>query len=205
MYNLINGNIEILLDSLKEEYVDEYEEIVERLNDVGQQEFQADFLRIWQVGRSLPRGQCRDLFFQRFTELVADPPEGPNGMLDSIPLLADELARNNNRRIPFSACTKLAHMIDNDLPIYDSRIKAFYFWEGPKGTDVDERIRSYMTFYQMLKDEYQRIQDYKLLSPAIAAFRAQFDRNLTPVRKIDFLIWAWVGIVREQGPNDIYT
>ena len=113
-------------------------------------------------------------------------------------ILAHELYQipiNTNRQaLQFSFCTKLCHMLNREIPIYDSRIRIFYnFVEPIRELPVVQRIDGYVQFHQFLINEYNRVLNEGLLAPSIQAFRQHLGpQHFTDIKVIDSLIWAFI-------------
>jgi hypothetical protein len=203
MYHSINNSIAVLINRFEQHpyWVMDYINLKNQVDNdaivIQQANFQNSFIGYWKLKPYGLRAEHRPLYFQRFSELLANTPQNHEEMLINVQHLAEELSNievaNERHIIPFSACTKLVHMIDDNLPIYDSRVAAFYLWAPSNG------IQGYMRFYNGLRVEYNRVIGQNLLEISINNFRQNFPHwNLTNVRIIDLLIWAWVGLIREQ-------
>lgn len=98
--------------------------------------------------------------------------------------------------IQFSFATKLAHMIDPDLPIYDTLVRQFFFLPEPTAKDFEARLSQYMQSYDFLKVEYRRVLEQGLLAPAIQAFRTAFPAcGHSDIKVVDWLLWQFVRMV----------
>lgn len=97
--------------------------------------------------------------------------------------------------LQFSFATKMAHMANPNLPIYDLMVSQFYFLpKPPEKASYPDKLAHYMTSYNFLVQEYDRVIANRLLDPAIAAFRHQFPSAVhhSTVKVIDWLIWRFV-------------
>ncbi|SRR6266481_3967951 len=83
------------------------------------------------------------------------------------------------------------------LPIYDSQVAAFYFFQFPStNINVDKRIDRLEAFHNFLINEYARIIKDGLLKLAIQVFNKRFNQwHLTEEKIIDSLIWQYVNIL----------
>jgi hypothetical protein len=104
--------------------------------------------------------------------------------------------------LQFSFTTKLLHMTNQHLPIYDSQVAAFYFFQEPDikdpkdPQDLQRRIATLVTFHDFLRQEYRRVLQNNLLAPAIQEFRVRLSsQHFTDEKIVDSLIWAFVGLV----------
>jgi hypothetical protein len=92
-------------------------------------------------------------------------------------------------------------MTNPRLPIYDSMVADFYFYDSPANKQpLAQRIKHLVSFHDFLTSEYARILRLGLLSPAIQMFRQQFNPlHFTDEKIIDSLIWAFVSQLKNGG------
>jgi hypothetical protein len=109
--------------------------------------------------------------------------------------------RNGARSIQFSFATKVVHMTNPHLPIYDSRVAKFYFFQAPTEQGYpQERAQKFLEFYAFLVQEYERVLKHGLLSAAIEEFRRQLKpQGMTEEKIVDSLVWAFVTLLNEGG------
>jgi hypothetical protein len=101
--------------------------------------------------------------------------------------------------LQFSFATKLAHMVDPHVPIFDSFVANFYFFTVPPPTrPFQDRLASLLEFHAFLTREYARVLHLGLLAPAIEQIRSQrrLGSAVPDERVVDWLIWAWVSLLR---------
>ena len=104
-----------------------------------------------------------------------------------------------NYGLQFSFATKLVHMVDPTVPVFDSFVAAFYFFTPPtSGGPFDERLAKLLGFHRFLEREYARVLQNGLLRPSIDQLRRQqqLDSTIPDERIIDWLIWGWVELLR---------
>jgi hypothetical protein len=104
--------------------------------------------------------------------------------------------------LQFSFATKLLHITNPHLPIYDSQVAAFYFFQEPDikdpkdPQDLQRRISAFVTFHDFLKQEYARVLQNNLLATAIHEFRLRLNpQHFTDEKIVDSLVWAFVGLL----------
>jgi hypothetical protein len=94
--------------------------------------------------------------------------------------------------IYFSFTTKLIHTLNNNLPIYDSRIRDFFGFRVPYlylGRDV--RVNEYLKQYEIINDVYGNIIKNSLLEELIEEFKKVFlGFKISDVKILDFMIWS---------------
>ena len=112
-----------------------------------------------------------------------------------------------------SFASKALHTVNNDLPIYDKRVKAFFCLPPREGNTLQERIDSATTcyetlcrFYDNLKrnglnrliDEYVRLIGAHMNPEHLQYRNHPFTRkdamDISEVKKIDFMIWKYWGL-----------
>ena len=192
-YDAINRNIGRILRSIQSTtppHVGEYDWLVENLHRLAEADYQRRYKRYWRLnGAGLSQDYC-----QRYFQYLQS---GLDGNVLDPGTLAYELyqipIRNNKQALQFSFCTKLCHMLNRHLPIYDSNIRTFYDFRTPGyGLTVLQRIAQFMCFYWFLIAEYNRVLEGRLLHVSIQAFRQRFrPQHFTDIKVIDSLIWGW--------------
>ena len=104
--------------------------------------------------------------------------------------------RSGRRSLQFSFASKLVHMVNPDLPLYDSRVEDFYFLPP---TSANEKLEAKMESYRFLVEEYKRVLEDGILSSSIQKFRDKLDPDsacYSDVRIIDTLIWKFATVLR---------
>lgn len=94
--------------------------------------------------------------------------------------------------IHFSFTTKLMHTINNNLPIYDSKIRDCFSFKTPYlhlGNEV--RVDEYLKQYEIIKTTYNSIIRNNLLDSTIVKFKIKFfDYKISNTKILDFLLWS---------------
>jgi hypothetical protein len=195
LYRLINDRIAEITQAFKQtQDLEDYSWLSSALHeeDVSTSAYyQRRFRAFWRM-------RCGDEYGRAFfAKLEASKRESG---VDPI-LVAGELyafpTREQNKTLQFSFATKLAHMINSHLPIYDSMISAFYFLPmiGSSG-NIDARLRQCRRYFVFLKTEYARILAEGSLNPAICVFRQALPHaaSNTDEKVIDWLVWKFVDL-----------
>ena len=187
-YDEINANINEILQSVSLMHVTEYDWLVQNLHRAAEADYQRRYKNYWRLnGAGLSQQFCQE-YFQRLQEANNNVPE--------LGILVNQLykipIRPNKHALQFSFCTKLCHMLDRHLPIYDSNIRNFYDFKRPSySLPVQQRIAQFVDFHQYLVTEYDRVLHDGLLSESIQIFRQRLHpRHFTDIKVIDSLIWA---------------
>lgn len=199
MYHLINNHITQILDSINGGHITDYDWLVQNIHQISNPLYQNRYRTFWRLNAArLSQDYC-NIYFQQLQEgLNNNPPQ--------IGVLANDLyqipTHNNGRQsLQFSFCSKLCHMLNRQIPIYDAMIRDFYFFTEPdRNLPVQHRINDCVQFHQFLINEYNRILNQELLAQSIQAFRDHFNpQHFTDIKVIDSLIWAFVNLLRNGG------
>lgn len=199
-YEVINDNIDHILRAVSPAHVAQYDWLIQNIHQITELEYQRRYKGFWRLsGAGLSQTYCH-AYFQHLQARLENN-------ATHLCILAHELYQipiNRNRQaLQFSFCTKLCHMVNHQIPIYDSNIRRFYrFNEPSRDLPIIERIREYARSHQFLIDEYNRILNEGLLAPSIQAFRQHFNpQHFTDIKVIDSLIWAFINYQRRFGMN----
>jgi hypothetical protein len=201
MYELINGHFEIVLNSLPRNFVEDYDWLLEQIGQARTSEYQRRYRTFWAMNRPVSNPSFYDAYFEALSA-----PSGQEGTLE-------EIVRNlylipphpeGPQSLQFSFATKLMHMRNPHLPVYDSQIAAFYFFEATSGGgNTDDGIKRLLDFYDFLRREYVRVLNDSLLATSIEAFRRQLlPKHFTDERIVDSLLWAFV---RHRKGDDVFN
>jgi hypothetical protein len=207
MYNLINKHIDKILDAIDSTRdISPYIRLVQQLNVVDvstHAEFQQVYRKYWQLNAA----RLSENFCQSYFALL----ESLKGAHDiDIKTVAQQLLEipthgDGRHSLQFSFASKLVHMVDHRLPIYDSMVESFYFLPTASiSEDTEAKLQRLMASYGFLRIEYDRVLQNGLLSHAIELFRhrlrlgAEYSDN----KIIDTLIWRFVGFMRDGAIRD---
>ena len=125
-------------------------------------------------------------------ELVA------RSLLD-IPINAKE-----RKALQFSFASKLVHMLNPRLPVYDRMVEAFHFLPRSYMGTPERKLQNLLRSYEFLIEEYGRVLKHGLLAPAIDAFRQRFgvETDYSDEKIIDTLIWKFVPFLEGGAVRD---
>lgn len=200
-YEEINDNIEQILQSISPIHIINYEWLVQNIHRVATADYQRRYKNFWRLnGAGLSQNYCL-VYFQHLQA-------GLNNNIPQLNTLVNQLyqipIRQNRQALQFSFCTKLCHMLNRQLPIYDSNIRDFYNFTVPnRNLPIQQRIAQFLEFHQYLVNEYNWVIQEGLLTAAIQAFQQHFNpQYFTDIKIIDSLIWAYSH--RENGIRMIW-
>jgi len=200
MYQLINNNIHLLLDGInREDHVDPYISIREKFDnqESNTPEFKSTYRKFYQLNAArLSEGFCESYF-----GLLEENRNNEEIQVESIVNQLYQLESNSKgtHAVHFSFASKLAHTVNNTLPVYDSMVAAFYFFPDIKTNwNKDRKVQEYIASYQFLMSEYDRVIESNLLGHAIVQFRARFEVGVeySDVKLIDTLIWRFTSLLK---------
>jgi hypothetical protein len=197
MYRLINKHRDAVLDTIESRadmnrYVALRAQLISTDIDVRTDiAFQKAYRNHWGMNR---RG---DAFCRRYFRLLASCAKSHKADVGAV---VRDLAKENGA-LEFSFATKLAHMIDPHVPVYDSLVAAFYFYPRPSDKSFDARLRRYLAFHEFLICEYQRVLAQDLLAPTLKQFRKRFKvaSTICDERMLDWVVWASVLTLQRQA------
>ncbi len=190
MYTTINDNIGNILSFInKETYIDPYVELIKEPMTEGVEIFHSDeyrkkYKRYW----AMDVARLPEEFINEYFKILSESYNKNSQPSD----IAEQLSKLSNN-YQFSFATKLVHMSNTSLPIYDSRISAFFHMPSitnKKSIQMKKELSE--SIYQFLLSEYDQILSFGKLKHSIKAFRDHFgvDEIFSNHKIIDSLIWA---------------
>jgi len=200
MYYLINSHIQQIIASIEYDHISDYDWLIQNVHDVAAPNYQRKYRTFWRLNAALLSPDYCQAYFARLGAglINNDPPR----LDDLVTELYDISTHQNGRQsLQFSFCSKLCHMLNNQMPIYDGLIRSFYYFDEPdRKLPLQQRVNQYVQFHQFLINEYNRILNQGLLTLSIQAFRQRFNpQHFTDIKVIDSLIWAFIGKLRNNG------
>ncbi|MDP2668486.1 MAG: hypothetical protein Q8P07_01480 [bacterium] len=126
---------------------------------------------------------------KRYFELLADKQTDLEKVL--VELYQIETLRKR-KTIQFSFATKLLHTIDNNNPIFDSKV-ARVIHRNVSGTTRDARVASCIEIYTYMKRLYPDLIKEERIKKVIEKFRTKFNvtsDKMPDIKILDFLIWS---------------
>lgn len=193
MYHFINEQIEPIIESFDVGHVRKYDWLVEHLHKIDNEQFQKNYRTFWRMNAARLSQDFCDKYFEILQETQQSQPDVNEIVYSLYDVPSNSKAK---KTLQFSFSTKMAHMVNQDLPIYDSLISEFYFFEPNIRLKLDDRITELLDFYEFLKAEYLRIQQEGLLNHSIQTFRKHFNpQHFTDAKVIDSLLWAFINFM----------
>jgi hypothetical protein len=199
MYGLICKNQKAIIALIdREKGVPEYESLVSRIAQAQNPEYQDEYKNFWAMKTAQLGGKFDQAYFTALNPTKPIPAvRNLCEMLYQFPRLRGDQA------LQFSFATKLRHMLNRELPIYDNRVASFYLFQPPPvlwcksapstKLRLEQRINGLIVFHNFLINEYKRLRRGLLANP-IAAFKQQLQPTSihTDVKIIDWLLYGFV-------------
>jgi hypothetical protein len=202
VYSFIDRNIGPLLDKIASDAgLDTYKYLLEGVRNtaiIRGELFQSRYRSYWQMGAARLAPDFCKAYFECLEELKT---AGAADIERIARRLYDVPANSKGEhKLHFSFSTKMAHMLQPALPVYDRFVAQFFFLPDGGGT-FDAKLRSRLASYNFLMAEYRRVLKEELLGSAIDAFRRRFAiaESFTDTKIIDTLIWQFVALLNAGG------
>jgi len=107
--------------------------------------------------------------------------------------------RKGDYAVELSFASKLIHTIDNNQPIYDSRIaKIFDIKSNYDIKDINERINDRLAMYNLLKRKFNEILTSQEARELVKDFKEELKVNIGDVKMLDFILWQLGDIIIKQ-------
>ena len=104
--------------------------------------------------------------------------------------------RKGDYAVELSFVSKLIHTIDNNQPIYDSRIaKIFDIKSNYDIKDINERINDRLAMYNLLKRKFNEILTSQEARELVKDFKEELKVNIGDVKMLDFILWQLGDII----------
>lgn len=195
MYALICKNEQAILTAIDpQKDVQKYESLVSKIGEASNPQYQDEYKNFWQMKRAHLGSSFDQAYFSALD---------PSKTIPALRSLCQTLYRfprlRGDQALQFSFATKLRHMLNRQLPIYDDRVASFYLFQPPSTKlPLRQRVNAFIVFHNFLIHEYKRVLNSGVLAKPIAAFKQHFKQQFndppahTDVKIIDWLIYGFV-------------
>ncbi|MBU1098020.1 MAG: hypothetical protein KKB34_16160 [Bacteroidetes bacterium] len=200
MYNLINNSIEVISqDAPLAQHFADYLWLKENYTIIDiahNEEYKNRYANFWRMNQARLPQEYKNQYFGLLLNIR-------DNNLQTIIEIVDTLYAipiNGINKIQFSFATKLLHTTNNDLPIYDSLMKDFFFFSKiSSNLEFETKRDRYINQYNFLIAEYSRIIENNLLLASINFIKENYQLNelVTDIKIIDSIIWSFVKYLRE--------
>jgi hypothetical protein len=205
MYQLIEKYAAVIVSKIDRGCVNDYKWLLDNPNQVLRSYYQGKYRNFWGMNQS----RLGDKFFIPYFATLNSTLNNATTLTNVVNTLYGSATQENGKPyFAFSFATKLLHMTNTKLPVYDSRVVGFYFFREPtmkKGGGLQGYIADFVKLHDFLIEEYDRILKQGLLSKAIDEFETRFQSHgFSREKIIDSLIWAFAGNGLLQTKEVIY-
>lgn len=164
MYRVIEKFPGAVLSKITSSYVTEYEWLLDNPDKVLGDEYQRKYRNFWAMNAAFPTEAFCNTYFSMLDNALKNP-KHQTTLTHVVKTLYPLTGRTTQRGSvepfpPFSFATKLLHMTNTALPVYDKWVVGFYFLRKPtltKKRRVDGQIADYIKLHDFLIEEYARI------------------------------------------------
>ncbi len=161
-------------------------------NVVNNEEFKRTYRRFY----VLNAGGLGQRLIDRYFELL----QKRETNLKNILVELSEIPRLNGKpAILLSFASKLIHTVDNNKPIYDSRIaKIFNIKLNYNIKGIKEKIDDRLVQYNLLKERFSKILKDQEVKKIIKDFKERLKVDIVDVKMLDFILWKLGDIIMKQ-------
>lgn len=161
-------------------------------NIINNDEFKRIYIRFY----VLNAGGLGQKLIDRYFELLQNRETDLKNILSEL----SKTPRLNGRpAILLSFASKLIHTIDNNQPIYDSRVaKIFNIKLDYNIKDINERINDRLAAYNLLKKKFGEILANQEIREIIEDFKKRLRISIGNVKILDFILWKLGDIIIKQ-------
>lgn len=194
MYTLMIKNKQSILNKLiaNKNHFTDYLELLDNLStNKTDKDFERKFRKFWGMNRAISHDNFYNKYFSYFNH---------TNNIELKKLIEDLSERKINNKgyktAQLSFSSKLLHMKNPHLPIFDQHIKHFYFLSDYSEIQpIEKRIDTFLNDYKFLKLEFERIIENKLLGDFPDQIKREFNCEITDEKAIDSIIWAFSSLL----------
>lgn len=201
MYRIINESIDKIITGESLKHFEEYYYLLynlQKLNVSAEPDYQRRYKKFWRMGRK------SENYYKCYFDMLEDNKNNKDITLEFVikNLYKKELYKNERVNLEFSFSTKLIHMINNEKPIYDSKISKFYHLPKWTGQSLEERLYKINKIYYFLVNEFKRVKYEGLLNKSINKIRKHYklDNKISDEKIMDSIIWMFIS----YAESDVY-
>jgi len=159
----------------------------------------SEFQKVYKRFYVLNGGGLTAKFINRYFQLLDRKEKNFKKILSELSKIP---RRKGDYSIQLSFASKLIHTVDNNQPIYDSRVaKIFNIKPNYNIKDIGERINDRLAVYNLLKKEFNKVLANQEIRNIILDFKQKLRVNIGDVKILDFILWKLGGIVIKKSKN----
>lgn len=194
---ILNTNGGALLDNIPFETISGYHELRQmyaELNVVEDKPFQEKFISYYKLTGTGVNPE----FLERYFEIMENHKKR-DGIVDFRLIRRAVYGAQPKKKLTsaqFALLSRLANLVDDESPLYDNPIAAFFQFDPPTQTKLDsrERLNVYMELFRDVRLCYADIVEEKRIRELNMVFKIKLksygDYTVSPVKRIDFLVAA---------------
>ena len=117
----------------------------------------------------------------------------PNAHIDQIPSVCKDLKlHDKNGKIHFSYATKMFHLLNPEIPIYDSMVAKVFRFNPPYSRQEDIKLNKYLEFLKHISKCYEAIKKEDKIDSLIASIQEEYPQITKAgyTKVMDFMIWS---------------
>ncbi|NVN80951.1 MULTISPECIES: hypothetical protein [unclassified Vibrio] len=194
MYRPIRNEIESVLQEIGQDHVNDYDYLMTSLNFINVAEdieYQKKYRNFWVMRYISPESEFNKKYFEYLEKNKNNSALSFAEACDHFDGVTTDKAGEKSS-FQFSFITKLMHMIDGIFPIYDSKVRDFYFIPENSAA-YDEKKKASIALVDYLRYEQKEANLSNEISESICYFRKKFSPSDFSDQKIlDSLIWGYV-------------
>lgn len=132
-----------------------------------------------------------ELFIKGYFELMQSLKGSKNIDMESLLFKVYGIETKREKKLHYSFTSKLAHTIDNNIPIWDSRIAKVFNLNLTSVKDNGVNGDNFCSIIETLQYEYNKLISESMISSAISKFDSKFgELKISDIKKLDFLFWS---------------
>jgi len=195
VYQCINKNIDNLLDEIGHEHVKDYEFLLNELSSINVAKdinYQTKYRTFWVMRYISPDSDFNTKYF----EFLENNKNKKSVTLDEVcthfnGVTTDKAGKYSS--FQFSFISKLMHMINGTFPIYDSKVRDFYFIPISSDNNFEKKRKNANGLIYYLIQEQKKAIACKEIKSAMNKFKNRFSpHNFSDEKILDSLIWGYV-------------
>jgi hypothetical protein len=202
---LINKYADIVINEIGARHVQDYDWLSDKIFiwDLStSQDFRKRYSSFWRLSGAGLDDRFKKAYFTFFQKNKLNKNISPVDVADYLKNIPTN--SKGDQTIQFSFATKMVHMINPAMPIYDKMIRNFYHIpDPPAGGDYTRKLSYCKEIYSFLMTEYDRVINNKLLQESINKFHFHLQpKNFTVQKIIDSLLWGFISAAKNGAFYD---
>lgn len=126
-------------------------------------------------------------FYNAYFKMMEEGETNLKTILNTLSKIKD---KKGEKSVQLAFASKLLHMVDSEMPLYNSTVAKVFNLQIRKGT-IDEKVDHSIVLYQKLQNYYQQLLQQSVIKEIIEIFRDESNLNqgvLSDAKLIDMII-----------------